>query len=185
MSILLINFKNVLPPLKSFPGVNDYYQIDSELACQFFEKFILNCQSSIHKNGGMVDKFTGIAILAIFRGQNKEKQVVKTAQEIKITLEKVNTNSNIPFHVGIGLATGTVILGQVGANQRKDFTCIGNTVNLAARLETLSCNSNSEVTIYLDHPTLSKISGMKIITQELEPTKIKGKQKLQKVYELV
>ncbi len=164
---------------------NDYHQIDSELACQFFEKFILNCQGSIHKNGGMVDKFTGIAILAIFRGQNKEKQVVKAAQEIKITLEKVNTNSTIPFHVGIGLATGTVILGQVGANQRKDFTCIGNTVNLAARLETLSCNSNSEVTIYLDHPTLSKISEMKVITQELEPTKIKGKQKLQKVYELV
>jgi adenylate cyclase len=42
------------------------------------------------------------------------------------------------LRVGVGVASGNVVLGHVGAQQRKDFTCIGDTVNMAARLETLS-----------------------------------------------
>ncbi len=164
---------------------DDYHKIDSDSARQFFEKFIINCQIHIQANGGSVDKFTGIAILAIFRNQNKEIRAVSAAQKIKFTLEKINKTSIIPFHVGIGLATGPVILGQVGANKRKDFTCIGNTVNLAARLESLSLKSHAEITIYLDYETLSKVPEDEVSTQELQPTKIKGKQELQKVYELV
>ena len=67
----------------------------------------------------------------------------------------------------------------------KDFTCIGNTVNMAARLETLSNKTDAHFTIYLDQSTLNSTSELDIEIKELTPTLIKGKKDLQKVYELV
>jgi len=105
--------------------------------------------------------------------------------EIRQSILKFNKDSEMPFKVGIGIATGSVILGQVGANDRKDFTCIGNTVNMAARLETLSNKTDAHFTVYLDQSTLNSTSELDIEIKELTPTLIKGKKDLQKVYELV
>ncbi|MEE2925273.1 MAG: adenylate/guanylate cyclase domain-containing protein [bacterium] len=164
---------------------HDYHEVDPALAQKYFENFILINQTIINLNKGIVDKFTGIAILAIFRDSNKQKRALKSAEAIKHSILKFNEKSEIPFKIGIGIASGSVILGQVGATNRKDFTCIGNTVNMAARLEALSSNSNSQITTYLDESTVIASVELDIQIKELTPTKIKGKKELQKVYELV
>jgi len=163
----------------------DYHDINPKLAQEYLQRFIIVNHTVINHNKGIIDKFTGVAILAIFRGLDKEKFTLKSAEEIRQSILNLNEDSKIPFKVGIGIATGPVILGQVGANDRKDFTCIGNTVNMAARLETLSNKNNTQFTIYLDQSTLNSAWELDIKTKELSPTLIKGKKDLQKVYELV
>ena len=163
----------------------DYHDINPKLAKEYLQQFILVNHTAISGNKGMIDKFTGVAILAIFRGVDKEKFALKSADYIRHSIVKSNEKSEIPFKVGIGIATGTVILGQVGAHDRKDFTCIGNTVNMAARLETLSNKTDTQFTFYLDQSTLNSASELDIEIKELSPTQIKGKKDLQKVYELV
>ena len=163
----------------------DYHDINPKVAQEYLQQFILENHTAINDNKGMIDKFTGVAILAIFRGDHKETLALKSAVEIRHSILNFNKNSKIPFKVGIGIATGPIILGQVGANDRKDFTCIGNTVNMAARLETLSNKTDAHFTIYLDQSTLNSTSELDIEIKELTPTLIKGKKDLQKVYELV
>lgn len=166
-------------------NASDFHQQELQKSKQAFDEFIILCQTTIHNHSGIVDKFTGVALLAIFRGHQCADQAVRASQKIKQDICKVNLDSATPFHVGIGIATGPIILGEVGANRRKDFTCIGNTVNMAARLETLSKTSKSEVTIHIDHSTMQSICYLNPTISEMPPTQIKGKKQLQKVYEMV
>lgn len=166
-------------------NISMFHNLELEQSKIAFEQFVITCQKIVKNHSGIVDKFTGVALLAVFRGDECAKQALNAADQIKKTLIEINLKETIPYHVGVGIATGPIILGQVGAVKRKDFTCIGNTVNMAARLETLSKNSESAVTTYLDDSTLFATKLLKPIVKDIPPTRIKGKKELQKVYELV
>jgi len=101
---------------------------------------ILDLQSSIIlSNGGDVDKFVGDEIMAMFDGPRKEINACKTGLEIRRAINKegelAEAASRNIISIGIGINTGPVVFGSVGAKDRMDFTSIGDTVNLAARLE--------------------------------------------------
>ena len=91
----------------------DYHDINPKLAQEYLQQFILENHTAINRNKGMIDKFTGVAILAIFKGVHKETLALKSAVEIRQSILKFNKDSEMPFKVGIGIATGPVILGQV------------------------------------------------------------------------
>ena len=166
-------------------NISMFHELKLEESRIAFEQFVITCQKIIKNHSGIVDKFTGVALLAVFRGSQCANQALNAADEIKRILIEINQSKTTPYHVGIGIASGPIILGQVGAVKRKDFTCIGNTVNMAARLETLSRNSKAAVTTYLDDSTLSAIKELEPTVKDIPPTRIKGKKELQKVYELV
>jgi len=102
----------------------------------------------ISANGGTVDKFIGDCVMAVFgsplsRGQQAEAiAAVRCAIAMAERLAQLNQSwarqGLEPLASGIGLATGEVAVGQIGSPQRLDFTVIGDTVNLAARLESLT-----------------------------------------------
>ena len=93
--------------------------------------------------------------------------------------------SDLNVDICIGLATGKAMLGHVGSFRRKDYTCIGDTVNLAARLETLSLSRNLPLNrIYLDKNTYQNHKQGKWNFERLEAIEIKGKSKKQEVYVL-
>jgi len=97
--------------------------------------------------GGDVDKMIGDAVLARFQGEGAEARAVGAAQEALRLLER----AGLPRGVGIGIYTGDVISGTVGPPDRMDFTVIGDSVNLAARL--CSAAARGEIVADLDTVT--------------------------------
>jgi class 3 adenylate cyclase len=131
MSILFVDIRSFttlsekMTPQENFDFINSYLQVLSPV---------------IRNNGGFVDKFIGDAIMALFPG--KAENAINAALEILKVLKDFNENraakNLLPVHVGMGLNTGTVMLGTVGEKERMDTTVISDAVNLASRLETLA-----------------------------------------------
>jgi adenylate cyclase len=95
-------------------------------------------------NGGMVNKFGGDSLLALFGTPlnpqaDHAQQAVLSAKAMFRALDRFNKEQlakNMPdLQIGIGIATGTVVAGNIGGRERIEYTVIGDTVNLAARLE--------------------------------------------------
>ncbi len=100
----------------------------------------------VFTNNGMLDKFVGDQIMAVFGHISKEKEGVsdalKTALAIQqataVLMQKRKAAGLTVFTVGIGINTGPAIIGHVGSANRMDYTVIGDTVNMAAKMEELA-----------------------------------------------
>ena len=100
----------------------------------------------IRAEGGVVDKFVGDAIMAVFGGAMKiddpSAAAVRAAQGMAAALDALNEEWRAtglePFEAGIGIHFGTVVVGSIGSADRKDFTVIGDAVNTASRVEGLT-----------------------------------------------
>ncbi len=100
----------------------------------------------IFKHGGILDKFVGDELMAVFSPQNDKTAAplaaVRTAidmqKKISELMQERNARGLQVFQVGIGINTGSVVVGNVGARNRMDYTVIGDTVNVAARLEQMA-----------------------------------------------
>lgn len=100
------------------------------------------------KHGGMVNKFGGDSALIIFGAPHKHDmqesayQAVLTALEIYQGLKRLNQDlvkqGEAPLRIGVGINTGLALAGAVGPSERQEYTVIGNTVNLAARIDGLN-----------------------------------------------
>ena len=98
---------------------------------------------SITSHHGFIDKFVGDQVMAIFNSHNDPARdalaACNAALEIQARIAIVNRKREAagdpPLNVGIGLNTGEVLLGNVGSEDRMDFTAIGDAVNVAARLQ--------------------------------------------------
>ena len=120
----------------------------SELHVRQLNTYLGAMVEVITAHGGTVDKFIGDAVMAVFgspvgRGPSVEaRQALRCAQEMAAALERLNAawraEGLTPLRSGIGLASGEVLVGQIGSPRRLDFTVIGDTVNLASRLESLT-----------------------------------------------
>jgi len=143
----------------------------------------------IMKHKGIIDKFMGDAIMALFGAPvqygDDSSQAVKTSLEMIHELEGFNKNQvrlgRRPFKIGIGLNTGNVIVGNIGSDQKLEYTCIGDAVNLASRMEGLT--KMYGVPIIISEHTLNQ-AGTDNKTRELDKVRVKGKEQGVKVYEL-
>ena len=96
----------------------------------------------IFKHKGTLDTYIGDALMALFgaplTNPDDADRALRAAVEMMLRLEEFNKELDEPLHIGIGLNTASVIAGNVGTDQRMDYTVIGDGVNIAARLEKLS-----------------------------------------------
>ncbi|MEB3199207.1 MAG: adenylate/guanylate cyclase domain-containing protein [Synechococcaceae cyanobacterium] len=120
----------------------------SELHVQQLNAYLGAMVEVITAHGGTIDKFIGDAVLAVFgspvgRGVEREAQAaLRCALAMRQALAALNRSWReqgiAELNNGIGLASGQVMVGQIGSPRRMEFTVIGDTVNLAARLESLT-----------------------------------------------
>ncbi len=103
--------------------------------------------AAVQAHGGDVDKMIGDALLARFSGDGAEARALAAARDVQSELAR----ANLPRPVGIGIYTGEVISGAVGAADRRDFTVIGDGVNVSARL----CSAAASGEIVIDGQSLA------------------------------
>lgn len=144
----------------------------------------LNTQSEvITKRGGSVDKFVGDQVMAIFTGERAEFQAALSAQEIVnfvASLNETRARRGLPvLAVGVGLNVGEVVMGNMGAERRMDYTVVGDPINTAARL----CGKARPGQVVMSWPLLSALSG-RCRWGMLEKMAVKGKRAPVEVYEL-
>jgi class 3 adenylate cyclase/putative methionine-R-sulfoxide reductase with GAF domain len=141
-------------------------------------------------NGGIIDKFIGDSMMAIFRANSEGVlqmeavyDVVRNMQQKLTEFNKKNEEQQLPhFHMGIGLHYGDVIIGNIGSPQKMDYTVIGDAVNVASRLESLckyfdvECIASEEVALKINKN--GKVRELGYIT-------VKGKTIPLKIYEIM
>mgnify|MGYP003131715258 FL=1 len=131
----------------------------------------------VKKYGGMVDKYIGDAMMAIFNAPIDLKEhgtvAVNCAKEIQDNIKQ----ANLGVEIGIGVNTGYAVVGNMGSKTRFDYTAIGDAVNLAARLESSTKEVGEDIVI--GHSTKKEC---KHKLKLLKPIYVKGKQKKVAIY---
>ena len=102
---------------------------------------------AIQECGGHVDKFVGDEVVAVFEGPDRVQKCLEAANRIRSELVREESVTPVTdrLEVGIGISMGSVILGNIGGEDRRDYTVIGSNVNLASRL----CNAAKNNRIYV------------------------------------
>jgi adenylate cyclase len=140
------------------------------------------------KHDGTLDKFLGDAVMSIFGAPiahpDHSARAVRTALAMREGIVELNQRrgkaGKEPISVGIGVSAGEAVAGTVGTEDRMEYTVIGDTVNLAARLE-----SNAKVgQILISHRTYEKVRDA-VAVRPLGPLKVKGKEEEVEVYEVI
>lgn len=160
-----------LPPKDVVGILNHYLDIETQI--------ILN-------NGGDIDKFVGDEMMAFFAGPKKEYNACKAAMEIRLAMRKEQQKSledeTAYVNMGIGINTGKVVFGPIGSSTRMDFTSIGDTVNLAARLEGANKIYGSKTII--TEAVYQKLNDS-FLCRELDFITVKGKTEPVRIYEIL
>jgi len=137
----------------------------------------------IHESAGIVDKFIGDGIMSFFTGNDMVTNALAAAtriqQEVHSMNKKRGKNKEMVLEIGIGIATGVAVMGSIGSSDRMDYTAIGDTVNLAARL----CGVAKPKEILVSETVVSRMNGkVKAISAGKIP--IKGKQEKVAIYQI-
>ena len=144
----------------------------------------------VRENEGMLDKYIGDAIMAFFNApidvENHAQKACTAAIEMIKHLELLNLEldkeGKPAIKIGIGLNTDSVIVGNMGSDDRFNYTVIGDGVNLASRVEGL--NKNYRTSILITENTYKQLDHS-FLCRRLEAVKVKGKEEAVVLYELM
>jgi adenylate cyclase len=143
---------------------------------------IIDC---ILANGGMINKFAGDSIMAVWNTPEDQAEhclmAVKAALEAQQAAAKLPVGADEPkVQFGIGINTGPALAGSIGTEGRAEYTVIGDTVNLASRI----CSGTPGGQVWIGTQTYEQVKTL-VETVELEPQSFKGKSERVKVYQVV
>lgn len=140
----------------------------------------------IMQKGGTVDKFEGDAIMALFGApvpsEDHGLRACETALAIREKMEELNKTTGYKLNIRIGLATGDAIVGNMGSENRFDYTAMGDTVNTASRLE--GANKFYSTRILVTEGTYEAAKGS-IFMRQVDLVCLKGKDKAIRIYEVL
>ncbi len=169
--------------------------LNAEELTSFINKFLTPMTNIILKHKGTIDKYMGDCIMAFWNAPLDDKEhplnASNAALEMIHSLQELNASQRaaalihgkkfIPINIGIGLNTGDACVGNMGSDQRFDYSVLGDDVNLASRLEGQS--KNYGVSIVIGEKTREKAGNFAIL--ELDLIKVKGKNKPVHIYTLL
>jgi adenylate cyclase len=132
--------------IRGFTPISEKYKGNPEGLTKLINRFLTRMTDVIIANGGTIDKFMGDCIMAFWNApiENKKhrEMAIKSAIEMQVALKELNTKlvaEGLPqINIGIGINTGEALVGNMGSEQRFDYSVIGDAVNLASRLESSS-----------------------------------------------
>jgi adenylate cyclase len=172
--------------IRGFTPISEKYQSDPQGLTSLINRFLDNQTEIILKHGGTIDKYMGDCIMAFWGAPLDDEQQVENATkaiiEMRISLEKLNEELNKEgldqINTGAGINTGLCVVGNFGSSSRFDYSVLGDSVNLAARLESQCKEYNVDV-IISEH---SLVDGYEYTY--LDEIIVKGKSEPIKIYTL-
>jgi len=164
-----------LTPHEVVEMLNDYLEVMTDI---------------IIKYGGVVDKFVGDEIFAVYGAPFDHPlhplcasaTALEMGAELAVHNEERKADGKLPINIGIGLNTGDVISGAMGSTKRIDFTSIGDAVNLGARLE--GTNKIYHTLAIMSEFTYERVVD-DVVVRELDMIRVKGKLEPVKIFEVV
>ena len=132
--------------IRGFTPISEKFKGNPEALTKLINRFLTKMTDVIIKNGGTIDKFMGDCIMAFWNAPiddpRHERHAIEAAIEMQEELEMLNADliaEGLPeIRIGIGINTGRALVGNMGSEQRFDYSVIGDAVNLASRLESSS-----------------------------------------------
>ena len=175
--------------VRGFTTISEHYGKDVQGLTKIMNRYMTAMTAKIIENNGTLDKYIGDAQMAFWNAPLDEpqhaKMAVKTALQMMESLDEFNneiTQEGIPaFGMGLGINTGTVVVGNMGSSQRFDYTCLGDSVNLASRLEGQS--KPYGVRIILGPDTAEQVKDEYSVV-ELDCIAVKGKKEGVRIFTL-
>jgi adenylate cyclase len=173
---LTIQFSDV----RGFTSISEHYGKDVQGLTKIMNRYMTVVTRVILENEGTLDKYIGDATMSFWNApldnRKHAKDSVRAALEmldaVKIFNDEISREGVPPFGLGIGCNTGIVVVGNMGGEQRFDYTCLGDAVNLASRLEGQS--KNYGVLLVLGPETAARLDN-EFFTLELDCIAVKGK----------
>ncbi len=173
--------------IRGFTPISEKYKGNPGGLTKLINRFLTRMTDVIIANGGTIDKFMGDCIMAFWNapiddGQHEE-HAVQAALEMQEELELLNaelTAEGLPnINIGIGINTGEALVGNMGSDQRFDYSVIGDAVNLASRLE--SSSKTLGKTLVVGEETV-KAAKLNYNFEYVDEITVKGKSEAVKVY---
>ena len=187
-----------LPVTIVFLDIRNFTTISEKLnpreVVEMLNAFFGRVCEPILKEGGTVDKFIGDSIMAVFgspapykdhaqRALRAALAMKKEAHEFRSWMHQHFDGVDLPeFAIGIGLHTGEAVIGSIGSPKRTEFTAIGDTVNIASRLEGLT--KELEWIIVASSATINA-GGPGVVTGRREKVTVKGREEYVEVLEVI
>lgn len=175
-----------------FADVANYTSMSEKLDPEDVHQIMDGCfkilMDEIHKNNGTINQFTGDGVMAIFgaplaledHAQDACRAALAIQKSIKAYNKILKAKYSINFQMRIGINSGAVVVGSIGDDLRMDYTAIGDTTNLAARMESIAIAG----TVLVSPNTYKKVR-LQFELQSLGEKEVKGKEKPLEVYKLI
>ncbi len=173
--------------IRGFTPISEKYKGNPAGLTKLINRFLTRMTDVIIANGGTIDKFMGDCIMAFWNAPienvRHKEMAVRSAREMTLALAELNKDlilEGLPqINIGIGINTGDALVGNMGSEQRFDYSVIGDAVNLASRLESSSKTLGKNIVIGEDtRRSIEKLFQFDYI----DKIKVKGKTEEIKVY---
>ena len=176
--------------VRGFTSISEHYGPDVQGLTKIMNRYMTAMTASILEENGTLDKYIGDAQMAFWNAPLDDPQhakhavgaAVKMLGKLKAFNEEIAAEGVPPFGMGLGVNTGSVVVGNMGSSQRFDYTCLGDHVNLASRLEGQS--KNYGVQIILGPETANQVKDSYHVI-ELDCIAVKGKKEGVKIYTII
>jgi adenylate cyclase len=149
----------------------------------FLNSYFSLFNSIIIEKGGVIDKLIGDCIMARF-DDNLEKEAIETALLLQAHIKRFNSdrkkNRQKPISHGVGVSMGEVVVGNIGSVNKMDYTVIGDAVNLASRLESLTKYYGVDIIVT---ENLYRSTKHFFYYREIDKIRVKGKKKTTRIYQ--
>ena len=174
--------------IRGFTSLSE--KMSAEEVSMILNEYFAEMEPIISKYNGVINKFIGDAVMAIFgepiqdinHAQNAVKCAYEMLKKVEYLREKWLFEGKPKIEIGIGINTGEVFIGNIGTETRMEYTVIGDTVNLASRIE--SYNKVYKTNLLVSSSTYSSISDIADVIK-ISEVQIRGKSKKMNIYEVL
>src|ERR1700728_163923 len=179
--------------VRGFTTISEHYKDDPQGLTRLMNRFLTPLTNAIIERTGTIDKYIGDAIMAFWNAPVDDDEQEANACEAALAMQEraaalntelkqeadANGSLYMPLRIGIGLNTGPCVVGNMGSDFRFNYSVLGDTVNLASRLEART--KDYRVALAIGARTAER-AGPKFVTMEIDLIQVKGKKEPERVF---
>jgi adenylate cyclase len=171
--------------IRGFTAMSE--KLEPEQVAEMLSEYLTDMTEIVFRHGGTVDKYIGDCVMALynvpFEDPDHAVNAVRTALEFQartlVVSQRWEEKVGVRIRNGVGINTGEAVVGTMGSRQRLEYTAIGDTVNLAARLESITKDYGASIIV--SESTHDRVKAH-FLTRELGAVTVKGKTQPVKIY---